>query len=261
METVVSFSSDNSVEGLSFKEIEHKIGQQPALIIPFGATEPYGTTASMGIASMATQALASGIAGRCSLLKAPLVPVGCSAAFGAFGGTAVLKPATFKNLFIDLLRGWIAQGVRKFVIVNGAGGNYPVIQSVTEQIQKKYQIRSILFDLHRDKTIRAFGDGQFDHLDEPQRAEAAMIAMACFLCRGAVKEGDSNTLYTGKIPTKEYLSWRKRGMDPQKLKKMIPGGLFNPQAPLVYSDTRGEMIFKHVLEYCEQQTAQFLEKE
>lgn len=260
MNSVASFSCGDSVENLSFKEIELKIGQKPALIIPFGGTEPYGPTGVMGIASLCVGALAAEISKRLTVLKAPVLPFGCSGAFMAFSGTSVLKPATFKNICIDLIRGWITQGITDFIIINGVAENGPVIQDVAHLLGKKYSVRCMVFDLHRDEKARAFYDLQFEHIDMPERSETAMMSMACYLNTNAVKRGDSKSVDAAGVVRKEYLTWRKRGMDPQKLKKMIPGGLVNPKALPACSEIRGETVFRYLLKLCGQQTASFLEK-
>ncbi|KMQ50960.1 putative creatinine amidohydrolase [Chitinispirillum alkaliphilum] len=262
MDIITSFQDTNSIENLSFGVLEKRIKENPVLVVPLGGTEPYGSS-SMGTANLITGAISTEVSERLSLLRAPVMPYGCSGPFMSFCGTSALKPATFKNVLFDLFRGWMFQGFTKFVVLNGVVHNTPVLEGVLKQLNKKRGIHSRVIELHKDQAIRDFYTKQFGPAGDLERFETAFMSIASFLWPDMVKNIDCNygVKRVDEVSAKTYQTWKKRGMDPQKLRKMAPEGLINPRSGFNHSLKAGEHLFNFIVDYSTKEISRFLEKE
>jgi len=107
----------------------------PILLLPLGSTEDHGPNLPMGDFATA-EILAGKIAARCMAsgvptFAAPALPFGVADYFGAAPGGMAISAASFRGVLTDLLEGFRRQGLSRVVILNGHGGNAPVIHEVT----------------------------------------------------------------------------------------------------------------------------------
>ncbi len=115
--------------------------ENPILLLPLGSHEDHGPHLPMGdyvLAEMladriATAARQAGVA----VFAAPAMPFGVKDYFAASPGAMAVSPEVFRALLKDLLGGLIAQGFSRIVILNGHGGNVPVIHEVTLAIKNR----------------------------------------------------------------------------------------------------------------------------
>ncbi|MBN1536549.1 MAG: creatininase family protein [Anaerolineales bacterium] len=109
-------------EELNWFDIENYLKKEDRLIFVMGACEQHGylsVTADVKI----PQALADAASQKTGVLVAPSVNFGCSPYFLDYPGTLSLRATTFLDLTEDLLRSVYRQGFRRFVFLNGHGGN------------------------------------------------------------------------------------------------------------------------------------------
>jgi creatinine amidohydrolase len=116
------------------------VTEKPVLLLPLGSHEDHGPHLPMGDFVLAG-VLADRIAAAARLLGvpafvAPVMPYGVADFFAASPGAMAVSPEMFRGLLNDLLGGLIAQGLNRIVILNGHGGNVPVIHEVTLAIKK-----------------------------------------------------------------------------------------------------------------------------
>lgn len=112
---------------------------KPVILLPLGSQEDHGPHLPMGDFVLAG-VLADRIAATARLLGvsafvAPVMPYGVADFFASSPGAIAVSPAVFRGLLNDLLGGLIAQGLNRIVILNGHGGNVPVIYEVTLAIK------------------------------------------------------------------------------------------------------------------------------
>jgi hypothetical protein len=69
-------------------------------------------------------------------LVAPTLPFGAADHFGAIPGGLALAPATFRAVLADLLADLRRNGLTRVIILNGHGGNVPLIHEVTLAIRR-----------------------------------------------------------------------------------------------------------------------------
>jgi creatinine amidohydrolase len=104
---------------------------------------------------------------------APTMPFGVADFFGSSPGGLALSPATFRAVLTDLLEGLLRHGLNKIVILNGHGGNVPIIHEVTLALKNEYGLiipSFYLWKVARQLMEARLGAGQgarFGHGAEP----------------------------------------------------------------------------------------------
>jgi creatinine amidohydrolase len=150
---------------------------QPVILITLGSHEDHGSNLPMGDYVLAEN-LALQIAEHATSLGtqtfvAPSLPFGVSDYFGSASGSMAISAETFRNVVRDLLMGLLRQGLKNIVILNGHGGNVPVIQEVALEIRREQNVTipSIyLWKIARHFMERRLGPGhesRFGHGAEP----------------------------------------------------------------------------------------------
>lgn len=120
------------------RETIREVLPEALVLLPLGATEQHGPHLATGTdALLATETCAlaaDAVADTCSrpLVITPPLPFGASDHHLAFGGTLSLAPSTLLAVLTDLVRSVAVQGGRRFVLVNGHGGNIGVCRSAAE---------------------------------------------------------------------------------------------------------------------------------
>ncbi len=126
---------------LSGAEFAALAPRNPVILLPLGSHEDHGPNLPMGDFILA-DVLAKQIVERCAAegslaLAAPALPFGVADYFGAGPGGLAISPAAFRLVLRDLLDGLLRHGLTRIVILNGHGGNVPVIHEVTLAIRRE----------------------------------------------------------------------------------------------------------------------------
>lgn len=223
----------NRIDHLSFAEIEERIAQTPALILPLGGLEPLGTDTPLDLVNRVTQQIADELGVRMSMLVAPVVSYGASIPYMSFGGCSGLKPRHLETALVDLLRCWTFQGIRRFVLLDGTVENvdactiagrrhvrlHPDCTVTPLCWQKIASIRKALSTLNAGSPV-----GRCEHALRVLGGDSG----------GAGEQANS----PGNQPVadpKAYTTWRRRGRDPEKFRAQYPLGAVYPPVPTVVS--------------------------
>jgi creatinine amidohydrolase len=110
------------IEDLNWSDVENYLKQDNRLILVFGACEQHGYLSLLTDVKI-PQALADAASQQTGVLVAPPVNFGCSAYFLNYPGTFSLRATTLLDIVEDLVRSAYAQGFRRFLFLNGHGGN------------------------------------------------------------------------------------------------------------------------------------------
>lgn len=128
------------LEDLTSAELRTLLPRKPVVLLPLGSQEDQGAHAPMGdfrlagivAARIARVATDSGTA----TLAAPALPFGAADHFGAVPGGIALAPATFRAVLRDVLADLARNGLDRVMILNGHGGNTPIVHEVTLEIRR-----------------------------------------------------------------------------------------------------------------------------
>ncbi|MFA7158596.1 MAG: creatininase family protein [Kiritimatiellia bacterium] len=108
-------------------------------VIPVGATEahawhlPFGND-TLHAAEVARRAAARAAEKGAGALVLPAIPFGCSPDVMSYPYTVTIRPTTLLRLLEDLINSLADHGIRKFVVLNGHGGNTGTIEALTREL-------------------------------------------------------------------------------------------------------------------------------
>jgi len=255
------------LERLTYLEARRFIDERPALIVPLGGCEPFGRIGALGAESVCAAAIAKELALRCHILTAPVVPFGCSTPFIGFTGAAGLKPRTFINMLCDILHAYIFQGIEKIFLLSAAPFNAKPAAEAVKRLKSAYpQATVLLFNINtvlakEIKNGRESGGGINVNTDSGSRKkdkdaafgfdrdDALLLSIYAYLRQEAFDGVDS--IIPKNVDEDRYRTWKKRGMDPQKLRKLFPDGLLPPPDADINSAVsiqRGVECFTRIVE-------------
>lgn len=127
---------------MTWPEIAEALRQARVVLIPVGAQEqhgPYLCTACDAVRALEfTRRLGERVFPLA--LVAPGVPFGVSPHHLNFPGTISLRPETFARILLDLVDSLARHGVRKFLALNGHGGNDPTLGVVAHTLLRRGDI-------------------------------------------------------------------------------------------------------------------------
>ncbi|MBM4437247.1 MAG: creatininase family protein [Actinobacteria bacterium] len=114
---------------LSWTELAAWRDQIELVLIPLGSTEQHGPNLGLGMDHLAAEAFCQRASARLHprLLVAPAIPFGISGHHMKFPGTVTIRPETFLAVLEDLIASLRHHGFRRFLFVNGHGGNEGLI--------------------------------------------------------------------------------------------------------------------------------------
>lgn len=113
------------IEDLNWMDVENYLTQDDRLMLVLGATEQHGYLSLLSDVKIPL-ALADTASHQTGVLVAPPVNFGCSPYFLEYPGTLSLRLTTLLDVMEDLVRSAFRQGFRRFLLLNGHGGNDPV---------------------------------------------------------------------------------------------------------------------------------------
>ena len=109
-------------EELNWFDIEKYLESEDRLMLVLGACEQHGYL-SLSTDVLIPQALADAASKQTGVLIAPSVNFGASPYFLDYPGTLSLRLSTLLDLVEDLVRSSHGHGFRRFLVLNGHGGN------------------------------------------------------------------------------------------------------------------------------------------
>jgi len=258
------------VDLLTHGQAFERLAARPAVILPLGGCEPFGGAGPIGVETLCAARISDELSVRCRVLAAPPLPFGCSTPFISFHGASGVKPRTFINMLCDIIHAYALQGAARVFLVNAAPFNKTPALEAAKRIEKKYGgVKVFVFDVNTlAGTVNNTGGvdnvnavnnsrNNKDNTDyRADRADAALLAIAAYLGQEPVNVDTSVIDKSGINPTgrksvtaDQYRAWKKRGADPQKLRKLFPEGLLLPSdggGLIDITPQRGKELFDRV---------------
>jgi creatinine amidohydrolase len=163
--------------------------EMPMVILPVGATEQHGPHAPMGTDTLTVYEIAKRVSALTGALVAPPIPYGSSLVHANFPGTISLSPQTLIQVVGEVCDWFWKWGMRKILLLNGHGVNFPPLWVALENVRYKYpdvQITVITWwDTSREAQKHMFKDQPESSFHfAPSVAHAGLGETACVLaCR------------------------------------------------------------------------------
>ena len=108
----------------NWMQVEEYLEHDDRAVLPVGSTEQHAYL-SLATDSILAERVAVEAAEPLGVLVLPAMPFGIAPGFAAFPGTVSLRPETLVAVLVETLGTLHGQGFRRFLIVNGHGGNTP----------------------------------------------------------------------------------------------------------------------------------------
>ncbi len=125
-------------------EVAGWAGSQSIAILPVGAIEQHGPHLPLAVdATIADAVVRHAVALMPATLPAvvlPQMPLGYSREHEGFAGTLSLSAATLTGLWLEIGASVARTGVRKLVLLNGHGGNPPVMDIVARELRAAHDM-------------------------------------------------------------------------------------------------------------------------
>ena len=113
------------IHDANWLQVEEYLGHDDRVVVPVGSTEQHAYL-SLGTDSILAERVSVEAAEPLGVLVLPAMPFGIAPGFAAFPGTVSLRPLTLVAVITETLDTLHGQGFRRFLVVNGHGGNLPV---------------------------------------------------------------------------------------------------------------------------------------
>jgi creatinine amidohydrolase len=110
------------IEDCNWFQVEEYLRRDDRLVIPLGSIEQHAYL-SLGVDRILSERVAVEAAAPSGVLVLPSLPYGLTPYFAAYPGSPTLSVETYRALLRELLDSLAGQGFRRFLFVNGHGGN------------------------------------------------------------------------------------------------------------------------------------------
>ena len=112
------------IRDCNWMQVAEYLVRDDRIVLPLGSTEQHGYL-SLETDNILAERVSAEAAEPLGVLVLPAVPYGLTPSFAAFPGSPTLRLETFVAVLRDLLDSLYGQGFRRFLLVNGHGGNLP----------------------------------------------------------------------------------------------------------------------------------------
>ena len=112
------------IEDCNWMQVERYLDSDDRLVLPLGSIEQHAYL-SLGVDRILSERVSVEAAEPTGVLVMPALPYGLTPYFAAYPGSPTLRTETYLALLRDLLDSLHGQGFRRFLFVNGHGGNDP----------------------------------------------------------------------------------------------------------------------------------------
>ena len=119
------------IEDCNWMDVEAYLKKDDRVMLVLGQTEQHGYL-SLAIDTRIPVAIADAASQRSGVLVAPALNFGISPYFLSYPGTFSIRVSVYVEFVKDIVRSLYAQGFRRFLAVNGHGGNTPASSALYE---------------------------------------------------------------------------------------------------------------------------------
>jgi creatinine amidohydrolase len=116
---------------LNWMQVEEYLEREDRVVLPLGSTEQHGYL-SLETDNILAERVSAEAAEPLGVLVLPVLAYGLTPSFAAYPGSPSLRLGTYVAILRDLLDSLHGQGFRRFLLVNGHGGNLPAGSLVRE---------------------------------------------------------------------------------------------------------------------------------
>jgi creatinine amidohydrolase len=110
------------IEDCNWMQVERYLEHDDRIVVPLGSIEQHAYL-SLGVDRILSERVSVEAAEPTGVLVLPSQPYGLTPYFAAYPGSPTLRVETYRSLISDVVDSLAGQGFRRFLFVNGHGGN------------------------------------------------------------------------------------------------------------------------------------------
>ncbi|MCE2490402.1 MAG: creatininase family protein [Anaerolineae bacterium] len=130
------------IADMHWRQVEDWLKRDNRCVLPVGSTEQHALL-SLCVDNILAERVALEAAAPTGVPVFPPVNYGLTAYFMAYPGTITLQPETYVALLGDILASLAGHGFRRFLIVNGHGGNADASEELLTQARERHRMQVI----------------------------------------------------------------------------------------------------------------------
>ena len=142
------------IRDCNWMQVEEYLRHDDRVVLPIGSTEQHGYL-SLETDNILAERVSAEAAEPLGVLVLPVLPYGLTPSFAAFPGSPSLRLETFVAVLRDLLDSLHGQGFRRFLVVNGHGGNLPAGALVREWAASRPEAEAIFHSWWSSERVQA----------------------------------------------------------------------------------------------------------
>lgn len=125
---------------MNWMQVEERLRDDDRCVLPIGSTEQHAYL-SLCVDLILSERVSAEAAQPLGVPVFPVVPYGITPYFADFPGTVSLRVGTYLALMEDILESLYHSGFRRILVVNGHGGNNPVLGFFSEWMGRRRDAR------------------------------------------------------------------------------------------------------------------------
>lgn len=130
------------VNEMSWYEFREMMATNDLVIFPVGSIEEHGYHNPLGTDTIIAREVAKEIGERVKAPVAPVMPIGNASNLMGFPGTATIEAEILREVLVQVCTNFIRHGARRFLFINGHGGNTSTIKMVSADLYAKFGVVS-----------------------------------------------------------------------------------------------------------------------
>jgi creatinine amidohydrolase len=139
---------------LNWMQVEEYLSRDDRVVLPVGSTEQHGYL-SLETDNILAERVSAEAAEPLGVLVLPVLAYGLTPSFAAYPGSPTLRLETFLAVIRDLLDSLHGQGFRRFLVVNGHGGNLAAASLVREWAAERPDAQAIFHNWWASERVQA----------------------------------------------------------------------------------------------------------
>ncbi len=125
------------LENMTWPQAEAYFQKEDTVIIPLGSMECHGRHMPLGTDTLIPNKIIEHLETMCDIAIAPMIPYGCTDYLASYPGTVSLGHDVLYQVLTAVTQGLKAHGARRFIVINGHGGNIPPLDRTALDLEKQ----------------------------------------------------------------------------------------------------------------------------
>ncbi len=197
----------------SWPEVEDYLTRSNGVLMPIGSTEQHGPTGLIGTDAITAETIAWRTGEMADAMVGPTIAVGMAHHHMGFSGSMTCRPSTLIALVVDYVVSLATHGFRRFLFVNGHGGNLATLGAAFAEVyetQRRSQggdapdLRCRVVNWYEGRSVQALSRDLFAGR-EGSHATPSEISVAAYAYPAFEKHA---RLDPPKAPSDRFYDWR-----------------------------------------------------